>query len=159
MSAPATTPPCTAHAIPVLPSVGASDESATRWACDRGSVAVELGVAAVIWVVVMLVLGAVYQLSTSSDDVADAAGQAARAASLTSAPGDAIDVATTLARQRLSVGACNPASVGVDVDVSDFHAAGSVRVTVTCRTRPRIGPARTLSSSADEVIDTYRGGA
>jgi hypothetical protein len=49
--------------------------------------------------------------------------------------------------------------VGVDVDVSDFHAAGTVTVTVTCRTRPRIGPARTLSSSADEVIDTYRGGA
>ena len=162
MTTQATTPLTSTPAVPARASSAERGQPAATpdgaRARERGSVAVELGVGAVIWVIAVLVLGAVYQLTTSSDDVADAAAQAARAASLTAAPADAIDTATALVHQRLAVGACAPASVSVAVDVSDFRAAGTVTVTVACRTRPRIGPARTLRSTADEVIDTYRGG-
>lgn len=120
--------------------------------------AVEFGVGALIWAAGMFVLAAMYQLSTSADDVADAAAQASRAASLSAAPQDAVRAATDLAHQRLATGACDPASVTVAVDVRDFRAGGQVSVTVTCRNRPRIGRPHTFSATSDEVIDTFRGG-
>ena len=125
---------------------------------ERGSVALELPVGFLIWALALLVLASAYQLQSGSDDVADAAEQAARAASLTASPTDATSIARTTARARLGTGACQPGTVTVTVDVSDYRAGGTVAVTVSCRTHPLIGGSRTVRSTSDDVIDRYRGG-
>jgi hypothetical protein len=143
----------TSPAVRLFPSVG-------REPClhDEGSVSVELGAGIGAWVLGVLVLATAYQVQASNDDVAHAAAEAARAASLTAAPADAADVAARTAAQRLITGPCQPGTVTVEADVADFRAGGVVRVTVVCRTRPPIGAARTLTYTAEEVIDRYRGG-
>jgi len=125
---------------------------------DGGSASVELAAGIGAWVLGLLVLATAYQVQASNDDVAHAAAEAARAASLTAEPADAADVAGRTAAQRLVTGPCEPGTVTVDSDLADFRAGGVVRVTVACRTRPPIGAPRTLTYTAEEVIDRYRGG-
>jgi hypothetical protein len=125
---------------------------------DRGSSALELCIGCGGWVLGLAVLAFAYQVQSGADDVADAAAQASRAASLTSAPGDAQQIARTTAVHRLLVGTCEPATVAVDTDVSTFRAGGSIQVTVSCRTDPPLGPARTLTATSEDVVDRYRGG-
>jgi hypothetical protein len=130
-----------------------------RWSGrDGGSFAVELAAAFGAWVLGIAVLAVAYQVQASSNSVAHAAREAARAASLTADPSTAARTARDTATGRLAAGACQPDSVAVDVDTTRFRAGGTVTVIVRCRTDPPIGPSRTLTATADEVIDRYRGG-
>jgi len=130
-----------------------------RWSGrDDGSFAVELAAAFGAWVLGIVVLAVAYQVQASSNGVAHAAREAARAASLTSDPSTAARTARETATDRLAAGTCQPHSVAVEVDTTEFHAGGTVTVIVRCRTDPPIGPSRTLTATADEVIDRYRGG-
>jgi Flp pilus assembly protein TadG len=131
---------------------------AHRWRTDEGSYAVELAAAFAAWVLGVGVLAVAYQIQASGNAVAHAAREAARAASLAADPGAAVRLAGETAGNRLAQSPCEPSSVGVDVDITDFRAGGTVTVSVACRTDPPIGPVRTLRSSADEIVDRYRGG-
>lgn len=126
--------------------------------CDEGSAALELAVAMVATLLGMIVLSVGYQIQTSTDDVAEAAGQAARAASMTASTGQARAAAATTARQRLAAGACRPGTVDVSTDVTDFRAGGAVTVTVACTTQLPLGGPHRSRSTAREIIDRYRGG-
>jgi Flp pilus assembly protein TadG len=123
-----------------------------------GSASVEFAAAFGVWILGVAVLAAAYHLQATSNVVAHAAREAARAASLAADPGAAARVARQTASARLAQSPCEPGSVGVEVDTSDFRAGGIVVVSVHCRTDPPIGPVRILRSSADEVVDRYRGG-
>jgi hypothetical protein len=125
---------------------------------DDGSAALELAVAMVAAILGMIVLSVGYQVQTSTDDVAEAAGQAARAASMTASAGQAQAVAATTAQQRLATGACRPGTVDVSTDVTDFRAGGAVTVTVACTTQLLLGGPHRSRSTAREIIDRYRGG-
>lgn len=124
----------------------------------RGSSSLEFVISIGLWGCALAVLASAWQITTADTDVADAAGQAARAATLTAARADAVQVASATARARLSAGTCEPETIRVQVDVSQFQPGGTVHVTVSCRTDPPIGPRRTLSSTSEEIVDRYRGG-
>jgi hypothetical protein len=125
---------------------------------SRGSSSLELVICVGLWGCAMAVLASAWQITTTADDVADAAGQAARAAALTSSSAEAVQIAGTTARARLSVGACAPDSVTVLVDARAFRAGGTVQVTVSCRTHLPVAPDRTVQAVSEEAIDQYRGG-
>jgi Flp pilus assembly protein TadG len=125
---------------------------------ERGSFGVELAAGFGIWVLGIVVLATVYQIQASSNVVAHAAREAVRAASLAADPMTATRVAEQTVVARLASSPCEPGTVAVDVDTTRFGAAGTVAVTVSCRTDPPIGSSRLLTSSADEVIDRFRGG-
>jgi hypothetical protein len=123
-----------------------------------GSAAIELAIGIFGWMAALLLVAAVYQLQAGSADVAHAAAEAARAASMTSGPADAERVATSTAEARLVQGPCEPNSVVVDVDTARFRAGGSVVVAVTCHIDALLGSSRTVTATGDEAIDRYRGG-
>ena len=125
---------------------------------ERGSSALELCLAFGGWALGLAILAFAYQIQTGTDDVADAAAQAARAAAMTATSRDAQQVARSTALSRLRVGTCEPATVVVHTDVSGFQAGGTVEVAVSCRTDPPLGPNRTLTYTSEEAIDRYRGG-
>jgi hypothetical protein len=125
---------------------------------EKGSAAIELAIGVIGWAIGIALLATAYQIQAGNDDVADAAAQAARAAALTASPADASRVARTTAQDRLVTGTCEASTLAVTTDVARFRAGGSVVVTVSCRTAPPLGRARTLSRSAEEPIDRYRGG-
>jgi Flp pilus assembly protein TadG len=125
---------------------------------ERGSFAVELAAGFGAWVLGIVVLATAYQIQASSNVVAHAAREAARAASLAADPMTATRVAEQTVVDRLASSPCEPGTAAVEVDTTRFGADGAVTVTVTCRTDPPIGPDRSLTAFADEVIDRFRGG-
>ena len=125
---------------------------------ERGAAALDLAVWVIGWATAVALVAAAFQYQSSRDAVADAAAQAARAASLTATAPDAIQVARTTATTRLATGTCEAGSVAVRVQAGSFQAGASITVTVSCRTNPPIGFTRTLTATSDDIIDRYRGG-
>ena len=123
---------------------------------DEGAATAEM----LCWVLaaVFLLGFAVYTVRgvTAAIDVADTAGAAARAASLTPSAAAAISAATAVAGTDRG-GACRQPSVRVDT--SRFRPGGSVTVTVTCSfpvaDLPLAGMRSRVSASASAPIDTY----
>ncbi len=130
----------------------------SRGAADRGSFAVELAAGFGIFVLALAVLAVAFQTRQASDAVGEAVREAARAASLATSPADATRQATDTARAALASSGCAPDSVTLHTDTSDFRAGGWVTVTAHCRVDLLLGPSRWIDSTADEIIDRFRGG-
>ena len=131
---------------------------------EEGSVAAEVAIAIPVLVAVLLFVGVLVARGVDARlRLADAAHQAARAASLTRSP-----AAATLAAQQAATAALHHAGVdcadpSVAVDTSDFAPGGVVSVTVSCRldlsyaaALLATGDQRTLTATASSPIDTYR---
>ena len=132
---------------------------------ERGSVSSEMAVVMVSFFAgfLMLVVFA-GRVAQAENDVRSAAHQAARAASLTGDPGRAESEARRVVDANLTSSGLS-CSNGLDVIVGldEFHPGGWVAVTVSCHAAVSdvaslaVPGSRTFSSTATEVIDTYRG--
>lgn len=135
-----------------------------RQAHERGSVAVEVAVLAPALVALLLLVVFAGRVSQADGDVRRAASEAARAASLRQAPGDAVEAAETTATANLDQRGVPCRQLRTAVDTSRFTPGGSVAVTVRCTTSMRdvsllgVPGTRTFTARSVEVIDRYRGG-
>lgn len=124
---------------------------------DSGSFAVEFASGFGIVVAAILLIAIAHQTSQSGAAVTGAAREAARAASLAPTVDGARHAAEQLVQERLNdTGAC--AELTVETTTSHFRAAGTVQVTVTCRTNSLLDWQRTLRATGESVVDRYRGG-
>ncbi|EFC81317.1 TadE/TadG family type IV pilus assembly protein [Parafrankia sp. EUN1f] len=128
-----------------------------RGARDAGSFAVEFAAGFGIVITAILVMAVAYQTSQSGAAVTNAAREAARTASLATSADGARRAADGLVRTRFAdTDVC--AELTVETTTAQFRAAGTVQVTVTCRTNSLLGWQRTLRATGEAVIDRYRGG-
>ncbi len=130
--------------------------------CERGSVAVEVAVIAPALLFLMLLVVYAGKVSEADGNVERAASDAARAASLRQHPGDATTDAQDTAAANLAAAGVPCLTLITTVDTDDFGPGGTVTVTVRCEasmadvTLLGVPGRRTFSTSAVEVIDTYR---
>ncbi|MDT3444497.1 TadE/TadG family type IV pilus assembly protein [Pseudofrankia sp. BMG5.37] len=132
---------------------------------EAGSFAVEFAVAAPALILALLVLAVAAVYATARADVARAAREAARAASLTTSPDQAATVADTTARHNLPGHLCAAGSIQVHTDLSTLTTTpgqgggglGLVTVMVSCQLAGVPGN-RQVQASGDAVLDEYRGG-
>ncbi len=135
-----------------------------RVADERGSLAVELSVLAPILIAFMLLVVFAGRVAQVEADVRSAAQEGARAASLRANAASAEAAARATVAENLSASGVACPSAAVTVDASDLRAGGQVGVTVRCTTSfsdlAMVGApgARDFTSTAIEVVDTYRGG-
>jgi Flp pilus assembly protein TadG len=134
------------------------------WRADTGSAATEMTIIAPLLVMVMLLVAVVIHRSVNTrlrlDDIAH---QAARAASLERTATAAADRARTTATTALAASGVTCDAVTISADTSAFNPGGSVDVQVSCVVN--LGDAlllgvpgsRTLTATATEPIDTWRG--
>ncbi|MEO7556911.1 MAG: TadE family protein [Acidimicrobiales bacterium] len=154
--------------------------SRSRGRGDRGAAALELVLVTPLLVMLLLFIVFCGRTAGAKGDVIGAARDAARAASIERDPISAQAAAETAAGEalhRLAVG-CETSSTTVEFRPppiedppetgppgSDFRRGGTVRVTVSCDIRIKdlsllaLPGTKTLSSTAVEVIDKYRGTA
>lgn len=129
---------------------------------QQGAVSTELAVLTPLLIGFMLLVVFAGRVAQAEGDVAHAAHEAARAASLTGDPTSAIETAQQTAAANISEGAVACRNLDVSVDTTDFTAGGQVGVTVTCEAAfadiamLAVPGTRTFSATAIEVIDTYR---
>jgi Flp pilus assembly protein TadG len=130
---------------------------------DSGGVTAEVAVLAPMLILCMLFVVVVGQVAQAQQDVTQAAAEAARVASLDRGA-DATTTARLSARSNLTAAGTSCRSLAVDVTGTATTPGGSVRVSVSCVVdlrsvaAPGLPRQRTVSASAVEVIDTYRGG-
>ncbi len=99
---------------------------------DRGSSIIELVIVTPIVIVLLFTMVALGRYSQNNILVEQASAAAARAASLTSSPGQAQRAAQGAADATLSGAGLACAAMTVSVDTSVFRPGGQVSVTVTC---------------------------
>lgn len=130
---------------------------------ERGSAALEaMIVTPVILMLLAFLLGSA-RVSGAHQVVSDAAGDAARAASIARTRSGAALAAQQVASAGMAGRgvSCSPAVVTVDTATA-WHPGGSVGVTVTCTTQlgdlglPVVSGTRTISAHAAASIDLYR---
>lgn len=131
---------------------------------DRGSVAVEMAVIAPALVFLLLLVVFAGKVSEAEGNVARAASEAARAASLRQHPGDAVADAERVAEQNLTAAGVPCIDLDIQVETDDFEPGGSVTVALRCTASMAdvvllgVPGQRTFDARAIEVIDTYRSG-
>lgn len=132
---------------------------------DRGATAsVELALLTPALLAMLMVTTLVFRITQAAAEVTDIAAEAARAASLERAPADAAAAAQATAAANLTAGEVTCVDLQVTTDTGAFVPGGLVTVTVTCTADLSdlvllaVPATRTLSATAREVIDTYRGG-
>ncbi|KUO19172.1 TadE family protein [Streptomyces dysideae] len=103
-----------------------------RWASDRGSAAVELVLVTPLLIMVLLTVVALGRLSDARLVVADAAHQAARAASLARTETRARSDARRAARETLQAARSACVRPQVTVDTGSLTPGASTSATVTC---------------------------
>jgi Flp pilus assembly protein TadG len=128
---------------------------------ERGTAGLELVLVVPLLALLLTVTVALGELVSTHLDVADAAQQAARAASLTRDPGDAQRAAGQAADQALAQAGRYCRDLNVTTDTSSFRPGGSVAVQVGCTTDlgslgSLIPLSHTSTSSARSPVDTYR---
>ncbi len=134
----------------------------TRLDGQRGAVSTELAVLAPLLIGFMLFVVFAGRVAQAEGDVANAAHEAARAASLVGAPQAAVEAATETAEANIAEGAVACRRLDVVVDTTSFDAGGQVSVTVSCEAAfgdiamLAVPGSRTFVATAVEVIDTYR---
>ena len=138
----------------------------THIQCDqRGAVSTELAVLTPVLIGFMLLVVFAGRVAQAEGDIANAAHEAARAASLVATPQAALEAGTNIAIANIAEGAVACRNLDVSVDTSDFAAGGQVAVTVTCQAAfadiamLAVPGSRTFAATAVEVIDTYRANA
>ncbi len=129
---------------------------------QRGAVSTELAVLTPILIGFMLLVVFAGRTAQGEGDVANAAQEAARAASLTGNPVAAVEAGVETAAANIATGSVACRRLEVAVDTTDFKAGGQVVVTVTCEAAfadiamLSVPGSRTFVATAVEVIDTYR---
>jgi len=130
---------------------------------ERGAVSTELAVLTPVLIGFMLFAVYAGRVAQMEGDVANAAHEASRAASMRNTPGDATGVATSVAAANIDTAQVRCAHLDVAVDTAAFRPGGQVAVTVTCHTSfadlslLAVPGTRTFTATAVEVIDTHRG--
>ncbi len=111
----------------------------------------------------MLIVVMAGRIASAENDVNNAAQEAARAASLQRNPDLATDQARNTAAANLAdTGLTCASGFAVDVDTRRVQPGGAVTVTVSCTTpfsdvaALSVPGTRTFTSTATEVVDTYR---
>ena len=129
---------------------------------QRGAVSTELAVLTPLLIAFMLLVVYAGRVAQTGGDVAHAAHEAARAASLVATPTAATATATETVAANIAAGAVACRNLTVAVDTSGFTAGGQVAVTVTCEAAfadiamLAVPGTRLFAATAVEVIDTYR---
>mgnify|MGYP001057567599 CR=1 FL=1 len=131
---------------------------------ERGAVSTELAVLAPLLIGFMLLVVFAGRVAQAEGDVANAAQEAARAASLVGAREAATEAAIETAAANIVEGAVACRKLDVTVDVSSFGTGGQVAVSVRCEAAfadiamLSVPGSRTFQASAVEVIDSFRAG-
>lgn len=129
---------------------------------EAGSAAVELAVLTPVLVLLLLFVVAVGRLGRADQEVAGAAADAARAASIARTPGMATNAGTDAAAADLAGSGFSCSTLDTLVDTGDFRPGGLVRVEVRCAVSLgslallRLPGATTITSSAVAPVDLYR---
>jgi Flp pilus assembly protein TadG len=137
----------------------------TRLGDQRGAVSTELAVLTPVLIGFMLLVVFAGRVAQAEGDVANAAHEAARAASLTANPQAATEAGTNTAAANIAEGAVACRNLDVSVDTTGFAAGGQVAVTVTCQAAfgdiamLAVPGTRTFAATSIEVIDVYRANA
>lgn len=137
----------------------------TRYTNQQGAVSTELAVLTPLLIGFMLLVVFAGRVTQAEGDVANAAQEAARAASLTALPQAAEEAAVATASANLAEGTVSCRHLEVTVDTSNFTAGGWVGVTVSCETNfsdiamLAVPGSRTFTSTAIEIVDMYRANA
>jgi Flp pilus assembly protein TadG len=130
-----------------------------------GAVSTELAVLTPLLIGFVLLVVFAGRVTQAQGDVANAAQEAARAASLTADPQAAEQAADATAAANLAEGTVGCRRLDMTVDTSNFTAGGWVGVTVRCGAdfsdlaMLAVPGSRTFESTAVEVIDAYRADA
>ena len=129
---------------------------------ERGSAAVEITLLTPLLVIMVLFMVFLGRLTEARAVIADAAHQAARAASIAPTPAAATAQAQQAAATALAGRGLACQHFTVTMDLAGFTPGGTVRATVTCTTGLTdlalldVPGSQTLSASFTSVIDTYR---
>ncbi|WP_435208512.1 TadE family protein [Streptomyces sp. bgisy034] len=133
-----------------------------RWAADRGSAAVELVLVTPLLIMVLLTVVALGRLADARLVVADAAHQAARAASLARTETRARSDAQRAARDALHAERSACAHPRVTVDTGSLTPGASTSATVTCTADLRdlaiipMPGSMTVAETAHSPVDRFR---
>ncbi|MBL7487775.1 pilus assembly protein [Frankia sp. AgB1.9] len=109
--------------------------TAGRPRCDRGSATAELVLIMPVLVLMLMFLVLCYRISDAKLRLADAAHQAARAASIARTPTQAVTDAQATAQSALADAGVTCEHLTVDTDPAGLTPGGLVHVTITCTTR------------------------
>lgn len=129
---------------------------------EHGAVSTELAVLTPLLIGFMLLVVFAGRVAQAEGDVAHAAHEAARAASLAATPSAATEAAQATAFANITEGGVACRTLDVSVDTTSFAAGGQVAVAVTCQAAfgdiamLAVPGTRTFTANAIEVIDTYR---
>lgn len=132
---------------------------------EMGAVSTELAVLTPVLIGFMLLVVFAGRVAQAEGDVAHAAHEAARAASLTGTAAAAAEAAQQTAAANLAEGAVACRELDVSVETTGFAAGGRVGVTVTCEAEfadiamLAVPGTRVFTAAAVEMIDTYRADA
>lgn len=130
---------------------------------ESGGATTELVLVTPLLIVLLLFVVFAGRMATSRGRVIDAAGAAARAASIERSPDAARQAAEDIVDARLADKNVSCSSLRVDTDTTRFEPGGEVSVTVRCTielddlTLLAVPGDRVFESTAVEVIDFYRG--
>ena len=135
-----------------------------RWQArgERGSAVLEAVIGAPVMILLLVTLIGAGRVANAHQVVDDAAGDAARAASMARTTGGARSAAQQTANASLSGRGVSCTPMAVSVDTSNWKPGGTVGVTLTCTAQladlgvPILGGSRTVSARAASVIDLYR---
>ena len=136
----------------------------TRLHSERGATSTELAVLTPVLLGFLLLVLFAGRVVAAESDVANAAHEAARAATLAGSEAGAADAVQATAAANLNAGGLACRTLTVVPDLSRFYAGGTVTVTVTCTADfadmdlLAVPGSRTFTASAVEVVDRYRGG-
>lgn len=129
---------------------------------QEGMMAVELVILVPIMALFLLLVVGLGRYTHGRQLVDDAAAEAARAASLTNSPTQAITEARRTAADTIGQGGVTCGQMSTDVNVAAFGPGGQVTVTVRCHadlsslTMTGLPAAVTLTATSISPIETYR---
>jgi Flp pilus assembly protein TadG len=137
-----------------------------RWRDDEGSIVLELVVLAPAFTLIVAMLVFAGRVALASHAVAQAADEAARAASIARTQPEANRTAAAAARATLSQQHLDCITTQVGLDTSGFGqpvgTPANVGATVTCVVRlsdlavPGVPGSRTVTATGSSPLDTYR---
>ena len=129
---------------------------------QEGSAAAEIAILTPLLVIMVLFMVFLGRLTEARAVIADAAHQAARAASIARDPAAAQEQAQQAATTALAGRGLPCQHFTVTVSLAGFRPGGTVRATITCTAAMsdlwllRVPGSQTLTASFASVIDTYR---
>lgn len=135
----------------------------TRATKERGSASMELALITPAVLVLLLFVVAGGRLVLARERVDAAARDAARAGTIARSGSTAEADARRAADARLAGAGVTCRTLDVNVDVTDFRPGGTVTTTISCTvdladlTLLGVPGTRTITSTAVETVDTFRG--